>query len=57
MSEDELLKFVQKTVRDWATEEAEENNLSEYDFEERIVEMMNDMGERIKQNWTGIYNV
>jgi len=50
MSEDQLIQLIYKTIRQWADEEAEENNLSEYECEERYAEMLDDIGEKI--NWT-----
>ena len=48
MSEDQLIQLIYKTIRQWADEEAEENDLSEYEREERYAEMLDDIGEKIK---------
>ena len=49
MSEDQLIQLIYKTIRQWADEEAEENDLSEYECEERYSEMLDDIGKQI--NW------
>ncbi len=49
MSEDQLIQLIYKTIRQWADEEAEENDLSEYECEERYAEMLDDIGKQI--NW------
>ena len=43
MSEDQLIQLIYKTIRQWADEEAEENDLSEYECEERYSEMLDDI--------------
>ena len=50
MSEDQLIQLIYKTVHQWADEEAEENNLSKYERENKYAEMLDGIGEKI--NWT-----